>query len=245
MGGHRLGEPPRPLPTGGRIIEWDSGDEAWWRVYHRDYRSPDPLHRRTFGPVSRFDHHQAPPGAPAEDPDGRSALYLGREPAVAAAEVFWDQEDDEYNLGADPLVARVCVRHHVAQVRPRREAARLLSIVGADVDLIGALPELSTGSADQHPIAQAWARAVYEDYTDAGVCGIMYQGAHQFGICVVLWDRAPTLDVIQDAKGDRDWQVHQPGAWERVLAAYSASGRRHMTKVTSDRCPRCRELGLR
>lgn len=134
MPGHKLGEPVRPLPTDGNIVEWDPGDHAWWRVYHRDYRTPDPLHRRTFGPISRFDHHQAAPGAPAEDPDGRSALYLGIEHAVATAEVFWDQEDDEYNPGAARLVARVCAHHHVAQVRPRA-TIRLLSIVDAVVSV--------------------------------------------------------------------------------------------------------------
>ena len=225
MSGHGLGEPPHPLPEGGNVVEWDPGDQAWWRAYHRDYRTPGPLHRRTFGPISRFDHHQASADAPVEDPDERSVVYLGVDLHVACAELFWDQKPDEYNPGADPFVARVCTRHHIAQVRPRA-LVPLLSILGADVDLIGALPELCTGPTDDHPIAQAWARAIYESehYTQRGVCGIRYRGAHDFGECMVLWDRAPQLEVVQELVGERDRPLHEPGVWERVLKEYFSRG---------------------
>jgi hypothetical protein len=241
VAGHELGPPPRPLPADGKVVEWDPGDPAWWRVYHRDYRTPEPLHRRTFGPLSRFDHHQAAGGAPAEDPDGRSVLYLGCDRAVACAEVFWDQRDDD--PAANPLVARVCTHHRIAQIRPRAPIG-LLSIVGADIDLIGALPALSTCPTSQHTITQAWARSIYDEYRYRGVSGIKYRGAHDFGECMVLWDCAPKLELVQAGGEDRDLAMQWRGVWERVLNEYS-QGRRSMTKVTPDRCPRCRELGLR
>ncbi len=217
---------------------WDPGDPAWWRVYHVDYRNPNALHRRTYGPTSRFDHHQpAPDGSAREDPDQRSVIYLGREQHVAAVEGFWDQDPDP----GDPLAARVCTRHHIAQVRPKA-SVRLLSLLGDDILEIGALPELSTGPTSTHPLAQEWARAIYEDQPD--IAGLWYAGAHNFGECIVLWDRAADLEIVTEGGADRNWPLHQPGIWERVADRYSR-GRRSMTRIRPDRCPRCRELGLR
>jgi hypothetical protein len=225
------------------VVEWDPGDDpAWWRVYHRDYRNPSALFRRTFGPTSRFDHHRADgSGRPTEDPDQRSVVYLGRARTVATAEVFWDQEGDPADPNADPLVARVCPRHYIAQVRPRAPV-KLLSLLDDDLDLIGALPELSSGSTATHPLAQEWARAIYEDHDD--IAGLKYKGAHNYGECIVLWDRAPDLEVVTEVGADRDWSLHEDDVWARVSVEY-ARGRRSMTRIDPDRCPRCRDLGLR
>lgn len=238
--GHELCEPDRPL-SGGIPHYWDPGDAAWYRIYHQDYHNPDPLFRRTFGPVSRFDHHQRDTsGKPCEDPDGRSAIYLGHTRRAAAAEVFWDQEPDPANPHADPRVARVCTRHRIAQIRPRGKA-ELLSLLDDHADDIGALPELSTGPTDDHSMAQQWALAIYEDLESDG---IVYAGAHNLGACMVLWDNAPALEVVSDNGMPRDVPIQTPDVWEPMAEEYQ-SRTRSMIKITPDECPRCRELGLR
>lgn len=234
--GHRQGPPP-PRIDGGKIRSWDHGDAAWWRVYHLDYQNPTALHRRTFGPLARFDHHQLDAARkPREDPDRRSVIYLGDSRKTAAAEVFWDQE----RLPGDPdelHVARVCRWHRLVQLRPKAPI-QLLSLLDGDGDDIGVLPELSTGPTAIHPLAQEWARAIYRDLEEA--CGILYRGAHEYGDCIALWDRGGELEVVPD----RDVPLHADGVWERVLAEYE-SRTRTMVKIESSDCSRCRELGLR
>ena len=238
--GHKLGPPKRPLKGGIRRI-WDPGDDpAWFRIYHHDYQNPTPLHRRTFGPISRFDHHQRDAaGNPREDPDQRSVIYLGRMRGSAAVEVFWDQPSNP----GDPSglhIARVCPRHQIAQLRPTGKI-ELLSLLDGDADDIGALPELSTGPTDTHRLAQDWAQAVYEDLN---LCGIWYPGAHNLGECIVLWDNSPALEVVVDSGRDRDESLHTLGVWEPMVEEYSTR-MRSMVQIAPDECPRCRGLGLR
>ncbi len=83
--------------------------------------------------------------------------------------------------------------------------------------------------------------AIYEDIPEA--CGIVYAGAHQMGRCIVLWDRAPALEVVA-AEGERDWSLQEDGIWERVASEYE-SPTRAMVKITTPQCPRCRQLNLR
>lgn len=221
---------------------WDPGDKAWFRVYHRDYQTPGPLHRRTFGPRARFDHHR-PDGAgrAREDPDGRSVIYLGRTLGVALAEVFWDQPADPTDPGTGPKLGRICPRHYMAQLRPTAKVERLLSLCDGDADAIDALPQLSTGPTEDYPLTQRWALAIYEDLESSG---IWYPGAHNLGESIVLWDNAAPLETVKDVGRERDHPLHEPGIWELALDAYSTA-KRSLQKITSDECPRCRELGLR
>lgn len=74
-----LEAPGRRLPAADHRWAWTSTRGAaapWYRIYHCDRFTPDGATFRSFGPLARFDHHTPPFGAPAMDPDGRSAIYL-------------------------------------------------------------------------------------------------------------------------------------------------------------------------
>jgi hypothetical protein len=219
---------------------WDPGnDPAYWRVYHQDYQNPTPLHRKTYGPTARFDHHASTStGEPREDPNQRSTIYVGVTQATALAEVFWDQEPDPADASVGKRIARVCPRHRIAQIRPRAPV-KLLSLLDDGCDEVGALPELCTGPTEDHIVTQQWAGAIYEDLSPQGLC---YVGAHQLGKCIVLWDNSPDLEVVE-AGETRDWSLHEPGVWERVSAEYETRSRA-MLKISTTQCPRCRSLGL-
>jgi len=233
--GHKLGPPDRPL-VGGKWKVWDPGNGAMWRIYHRDPRTPHALHRRTFGPISRFDPHRATSsGDRQEDPESRAATYLGADIATAGAEVFWDDSP-----GPD-IPARVCPRHWAAQLRTTAPI-RLLDLVAENgFDEIGALPELATGASDAREVTQEWGVAIYEDLEAPG---IWYPGAHQLGDCLVLFDTAPPLQFVFDGGLPRDRAIQSPGMWRRFKSAYTRGHRRRVEPISSDECHRCQELGL-
>ena len=238
---HKLGPPNRPL-TGGMYETWDPADAARWRIYHKDWQTPDALHRRTFGPFSRFDHHlRDPSGKRRQDPSGRSVTYLGEDLRTAGAEVFWDDSPG--------LVARVCPRHWAAQVVPTQEIP-LLTLFDEGADEIGALPELATGPSTDRDLTQEWAKAIYEDLM---AVGIYYPGAHQFGPCIALFDTAPPLDYVRDTRRRRDAPLQSRGLWAKFKREYTKKSSstakgpirtRRAEKISSADCPRCQALGL-
>lgn len=237
---HRLGLPRRPL-RGGVRREWDPGEAGWWRLYHRDYRTPNARHRRKFGPVSRFDHHEPDSaGLPRDDPSGREAIYLGETRLTCAAETLWDQLPAPGDPPDGPRIARVCFRYRLAQLRPKSPVT-LLRLDESHADAIGALPELATGPTSEHPMAQEWARAIYEDLD---VHGIYYPAAHNLGTSMVLWDHAPELEVVRDGGRPRDLSLHDPRLWDRILVEYSINDR-SLVKIEPYECPKCRKAGLR
>lgn len=228
--GHVLESPKRPL-EGGNIVEWEPGDAARYRLYHCDPQTPDALHRRRYGPLHRFDHHipQAS-GKPGECPSGRTVTYLGENRKTAGAEVFWDGGQS----------ARVCPRHSLAQLRPLA-TIKLLDLTEDGTDAIGALPVLCTGDSTDYNLTQEWARAIYEDL---GVDGICYPGAHQLGICTVLFERSASLEVVVDDGVPVDLPLQEDGVWDRFRTEYMSSSRRRVVPIPSDGCPRCNDLGL-
>jgi hypothetical protein len=223
---------------------WDPAENAWIRIYHRDYLTPNGLHRRTHGPHARFDHHRATgSGAAQEDPEGRSVIYLGENDKVALAEAFWDQRWDPASSSSGPLIARACTRHYIAQLRPRAPIEHILSLAEDGADAIGALPELSTGPTTSYELTREWAGAIYEDL---GALGIQYPSAHQLGLSLVLFNTAPDLEIVI-ANGElRDRPVQSPELWDGLRATYAGrSRRRALIPIQPDECPLCRQRGLR
>jgi hypothetical protein len=227
---HVLESPRRPLEAG-RIVPWEPGDAARYRLYHCDPQTPDALHRRQFGPLHRFDHHlpQAS-GEPRECPEGRTVTYLGEDRKTAGAEVFWDSGP----------TARVCPRHRLAQLRPLA-TINLLDLTEDGADAIEALPVLCTGDSTDSDLTQEWARAIYEDL---GVDGICYPGAHQLGICTVLFERSAPLELVVDAGVPVDLPLQDDRVWQRFRADYTLGSRRRVIPISSDVCTRCNDLGL-
>jgi hypothetical protein len=228
--GHELKSPDRPL-EGGRIVDWEPGDAARYRLYHCDLQTPDALHRRRFGPLHRFDHHiPQTSGKPQECPLGRTVTYLGENRKTAGAEVFWDEGPSAY----------VCPRHSLAQLRPLA-TIKLLDLKGDGADAIGALPVLCTGDSSDYELTQEWARAIYEDLEVDGIC---YPGAHQLGVCTVLFEGSAPLELVIDEGVPVDLPLQDDGVWDRFREEYMSSSRRRVVPIASDRCPRCNHLGL-
>lgn len=228
--GHVLGKPKRPLARG-RTVEWEPGDAALYRLYHCDPHNPDARHRREYGPLARFDHHlPAADGSPRPCPERRSVTYLGENRKTVGAEVFWD---------AGPT-ARVCPRHRLSQLRPLA-TVRLLDLTGDGADEIDALPALATGDSTDYGLTQEWARAIYEE---CGVDGIRYPGAHQLGVCTVLFERSAELEVVVDGGVEVDLPLQDPQVWDRFHTEYTLGRRRSAVAIDSDGCTRCNDLGL-
>jgi hypothetical protein len=172
----RLPRQPRsPLPA------LESGDTEvlpagtlLWRVYfaatsfHNTWRE-----FRSFGPVAggRFDHHR-----PDKRTRDREILYCGVRIPGCLAEVFAktrfiDRRTDEPYIAAFRLVAPLV----------------LLDLRGPWPTRAGASQEISSGP---HASAQAWSRAIYDEY--ASVDGLLYTSC-MAGVPdanIALYDRA-------------------------------------------------------
>ena len=103
-------------------------------MYHRGVFAPSAVTPRTNGPRARLDPHTPPADAPAEDPAGRSVLYVGDSLATSACEVFGEAGE-----------ARICPSYRVALLRPVGRIITFdLTAPGAAM-AIGALPSLADG----------------------------------------------------------------------------------------------------
>jgi len=179
---------------------------------------------RTFGPLARFDPHvRDRHQRPRVDPQGRGALYLAADLASALAEAY---------SGAWRRVP-ICPHARAGWVLPSR-AVELLDLIGHGAMAIGAVGTLQWGDEPRRR-TQRWARKIYEQYRDLD--GIRYQAAHQGGLSVVLWERAPT--VHQLTGGDRKlWAL-----WSRVTVALAGQGRAPR-RIDPANCRACHEAGL-
>jgi hypothetical protein len=134
-----------------------------WRVYGTAGSHGGPWSGfRHFGPVStaRFDHHLPPP---AEQP--RAVAYAALAIQTCVAEVFQDTRVIDRRRHAAWLVG----------FRLAREV-RLLDLSGTWPTRAGASQAISSG---RRAIAQAWARAIYQAYTDLD--GLWYRSAMDGG----------------------------------------------------------------
>jgi hypothetical protein len=193
------------------------------RVYH-EHPGREPTRPRTFGPVARFDPQMRDRRQhPRTDPQGRGALYLAEDLGTALAEAY---------SGLWPEVP-ICPHARAVWLLPPR-AIDLLDLTGPGAMAIGAVGTLQWGDEPRHR-TQRWARKLYEQYAELD--GTCYQAAHQGGIAVVLWDRAPTLEG--PAGGDRKlWAV-----WSRVTVALAGQGRTARRTDPSD-CAGCQHAGF-
>lgn len=220
-----LSRPTRPL-LGGMDWVWRV---PFARIYHRDQRTPVATHRRIWGPLYRFDHHE-PSNPPAEDSSGRSVLYLALALQTSGAEVFGD-------IG----VARICPSFRAAWLVPRN-AASLQDLRGTGAMLIGATP--SIGSAEvTRELTQEWARAIYEDRpAGSSVCGVRYAGAHEEGDCLCIWDTSPPVDVVHSDAGIEDRALLDAAVFSRFLVAMDAI-KLAVERLSHADCERCTEYG--
>jgi hypothetical protein len=194
-------------------------------VWHPQPEREKATDRRGYGPLGycRFDPHQPDrAGKPRIDPSGRSAIYLARELGTALAEVYGDV----------PSMIDICPRERAAVVAPAGRAL-LGDLTGPGLMRVGAYVSLSAAAGPRR-LSQEWARAIHDD--QPWVCGLHYLSAHDNGECVVLWERAPPLDLVGRAGLVLDLKLQHPALWPTVRARLAERGR-SVRAVES--CPRC------
>ena len=192
------------------------------RVYH-EHPSRDGLAPRTYGPLARFDPHvRDRHQRPREDPNSRGVLYLARDLETGLAEAFPDQWPE----------VRICPYAAASWLRPS-VPIRLLDLTGNGAMAIGAVGTVAWGNEPRRR-TQRWGRRIYEQYPTLD--GIFYNGAHQGGESVALWDRAPALE-LQPGGVSKLWAV-----WPHVVIALSRQGR-YPRRTAAARCNACKQAG--
>jgi hypothetical protein len=217
-----LRDPPATLPTHPPSWTWRPQDRPLVRVFHEHPRR-DGMAPRTFGPLHRLDPHvRDRHQQPREDPEGRGVIYLARDLGTGLAEAY---------PGQWPTV-QVCPHARASWVHPAR-AVDLLDITGNGAMAIGAVGTLAWGDEPRRR-TQRWGRRIYEQYLHLD--GVRYQAAHQGGVSVVLWERAPSL-ITAPGRSRTLWAV-----WSRVVVAL-APQRRVPRRIPPDACPACQDAG--
>jgi hypothetical protein len=192
--GHRLTDTWHTTPRADSAIDALS----WCRIYHREAHTPNGHVGRPFGPLYRFDHHEADASGEAQvDPLGRSVLYLGEDLLTCANEVFGEAEE-----------APLCPNFRIARIAPLRDLTLFdLQAPGA-ARSIGALPSLGSGN-EKRNLTQEWARAIESDQpTGEQLNGILYRSAYHHGLAMALWDADNAVATAEDSTGQ---------AWDRPL----------------------------
>jgi RES domain-containing protein len=223
--------PKRALPKAAYVWRWapdpDAAHWQWCRVYHRSAHTPDGVTFRRYGPLNRFDHHHAV-DPPDDDPSGRRILYVGRDLATSACEVF-----------GEAGVAAVCPNYRVSIVAPTRELAMFdLAAEGAAMK-IGALPALADGN-EKRVLTQEWARAIYEDHpAGKDIVGIHYRSAYNGGSSLALWDCDGDVEVLRDAGGVlQDFPLTDPRIFSRFQVEMT-DRYINVTTVSQSACKHC------
>jgi RES domain-containing protein len=209
--------------------EDDERQSRWVRVYHQSGHTPTPLTRRVYGPTARFDPHTVtdPDMAARECPQRRAVIYLAKTLGTALAEVFGMVKE-----------AEICPNYRVAAlaITHRCHLQDLTSEGCMALDTVTALSQADV----PRPLTQQWARAIYED-EPAGrpVDGIIYNGAHDHGLCLALFERAPMLHLAGGTTGSA---LGEPllGLQSQVERALRRRSRRFRA-VDAKECKRCRE----
>jgi hypothetical protein len=201
----------------------------WCRVYHRSALVPAATTARRYGPLYRFDPHTPPTDAPARDPEGRTAIYIGVDLATSASEVFGETGE-----------ATLCPEYRVALIRPRAPIGVFdLTEPGAAMG-IGALPSLADGPYAR-ALTQEWARAIFEDDpTGSPLDGIRYRSAFNGGEALALWGRRGVIEVVRDSRNrPQDFPLRDPAVFPRLVTAMGAR-RIPVRLIESSTCRHCR-----
>ena len=223
---HSLLSLPSPLPDG-EEWKWLARDGAYARIYHRDYYTRSATHRRDYGPLARFDHHTPPATAAAVCPKGRSVTYIAETVRAAASEVFSATE-----------VFGVCPNWRLAWLKTSATMT-LQNLVGTGAMALRTKPSLGSGAEVAREDSQEQARRIYSEH--GHLAGIRYTGSHEEGRCLVLWDRAPDLVVVEDGEIDCDASIAEDDeTWAEVIEAYAPTGFM-LERIPESECGYCRE----
>lgn len=128
---------------------------------------------RSYGPVSRFDHHSS--NEPSEDPE-RRILYAGYSLSCCIVEYFGDGE----------VINLKNIKLAIIYLNQELE---LLDLRGRAAMAAGTVTAIS--AITQREITQAWGRYFYERIELYGrVDGLIFSGAHNGEDAIALYERA-------------------------------------------------------
>lgn len=180
--------------------------------------------------MARLDPHTPSATAPAEDPDGRTVIYVGRDLITSACDVFGESQE-----------APLCMNWRVAVLRPIRRLTLFDLTAPGAAQAIGALPSLADGR-HARDLTQQWARAIYED-NPAGlrVDGIRCRSGYEGGVALALWNTAGRVKTVTDAAGElADLALRDPRVLPRLEGPLAA---RHIATrlISSQVCTSCRQ----
>jgi hypothetical protein len=96
----------------------------------------------------------------------------------------------------DAMEALVCPHHYAALVEVAAEVS-VQNIIGPHAMALGAYHYLGSGNLER-TLTHEWARAIAEDKPAGPVSGILFEGGHDGGLCYVLWETAPPMNVVED-----------------------------------------------
>ncbi|MGL6343415.1 MAG: RES family NAD+ phosphorylase [Waterburya sp.] len=136
---------------------------------------------RSYGPVSRFDHHSS--NQPSEDPE-RRIIYAGFSLSCCIVEYFGDGEI-------------INVENIKLAIIYLNKELKLLDLRGKAAMAAGTVTAIS--AITQREITQAWGRYFYEhlELYDR-VDGLIFSGAHNGEDAIALYERAE--DTINSSK---------------------------------------------
>lgn len=151
------------------------------RIFDPTRFNATPIGFRSYGPVSRFDHHRS--NEPSEDPK-RRIIYAGFSLSCCVVEYFGDGE----------IINMENIRLAVIYLN---KELKLLDLRGKAAMAAGTVTAIS--AITQREITQAWGRYFYEhlELYDR-VDGLIFSGAHNGEDAIALYERAE--DTIGSSK---------------------------------------------
>jgi len=147
------------------------------RIFDPTKYNSQPLGFRSFGPLSRFDHHRCdqPLKQPQLDPE-RSIIYAASTLSSCLVEIFGDGDVIEVK------------QQQVASIYLDK-ALNLLDLRGNNAMKAGTVSAIAK-TADRH-LSQTWSRYFYDQSELYGeIDGLIYANAHNDEDAVALYERA-------------------------------------------------------
>ncbi len=165
----------KPPPTGGispTHVTLKSG-EVLIRIFDPTRYGITATSFRSYGPISRFDHHGSYKNK--IDPD-RSVIYTGRTLSCCLVEIFGDG-------------GIIALEQQQVAFLTLTSNIRLLDIRGSGAMGAGTVAAIS--SITQRDISQAWGKYFYEHpEIYAEIEGLIFSGAHNGEDAIMLYERA-------------------------------------------------------
>lgn len=169
--------PPPPERVPNPLFYNVPGGATLVRLFNPAHHGASALQFRSYGPLSRFDHHvgRGQQRNPDDDP-GRAIYYAASSLSGCLVEVFGDTgviDTGDWHVAALSLT----------------RALRLLDLRGSGAMRAGSVAALA--KVPDPPLAQAWSRFFYEHteiYT--AIDGLIYCNAHNDEEAVALYERS-------------------------------------------------------